>query len=65
MVQKGKFSAGTVNLVSALNIVDFPELGSPTIPRDNECDLFTDIMVNYILILRFWIPDYQGALYLF
>ena len=33
MVQKGKFSAPIPALVSALNKVDLPTLGSPTIPQ--------------------------------
>jgi hypothetical protein len=33
MVQKGKFSAGTLDLVNALKRVDFPTFGSPTIPH--------------------------------
>jgi len=32
MVQKGKFSAGIALLVKTLKKVDFPTLGSPTIP---------------------------------
>jgi hypothetical protein len=35
MVQNGYLSAGTDNPVSALNNVDFPALGSPTIPTFN------------------------------
>ena len=33
MVQKGKFSALMPALVSALNSVDLPTLGSPTMPQ--------------------------------
>jgi hypothetical protein len=33
MVQKGKFSAAIPALVSALNSVDLPTLGRPTIPH--------------------------------
>ena len=36
IVQKGKFSAGTERLVSALNSVDFPTLGNPTIPIESD-----------------------------
>ena len=32
IVQKGKFSAGMAILVSVLNSVLFPTLGSPTMP---------------------------------
>jgi hypothetical protein len=33
IVQKGKFSAGIDDFVKALKRVDFPTLGSPTIPH--------------------------------
>src|SRR5690554_4592507 len=33
MVQKGKFSAAIPDLVKALNRVDLPTLGKPTIPQ--------------------------------
>jgi hypothetical protein len=33
MVQKGKFSAPIPALVNALNKVDLPTLGKPTIPQ--------------------------------
>ena len=36
IVQKGKFSAGAFDFVSALNRVDLPTLGSPTIPHCND-----------------------------
>lgn len=32
MVQKGKFSAGTVYLLIKLKVVDFPTFAIPTIP---------------------------------
>ena len=35
IVQNGKFSAGIDALVIALNSVDFPTLGRPTIPHLN------------------------------
>ena len=35
MVQKGKFSAAIPDLVSALNRVDLPTLGRPTMPQLN------------------------------
>ena len=35
MVQNGKFSAAIPAFVSALNSVDFPTFGSPTIPHLN------------------------------
>ena len=35
MVQKGKFSAAIPDLVSALNRVDLPTLGKPTMPQLN------------------------------
>ena len=35
-VQKGKFSAGAFDFVKALNRVDLPTLGSPTIPHCND-----------------------------
>ena len=34
MVQKGKFAASALALLNALNNVDFPTLGRPTIPHD-------------------------------
>jgi len=34
MVQKGKFSAGTEELVKALKKVDFPMLGTPRMPTN-------------------------------
>ena len=33
MVQKGKFSAGILEFVRALNRVDLPTLGKPIIPH--------------------------------
>ena len=42
MVQKGKFSALIPAYVRALNKVDFPTLGKPTIPH------FTDIILNEV-----------------
>jgi hypothetical protein len=39
MVQKGKFSALMPALVRALNNVDLPTLGRPTIPHLNPIDL--------------------------
>ena len=43
MVQKGKFSASIFEAVNALNKVDLPTLGNPTIPH------FNDIMIlNYL-----------------
>ena len=35
MVQKGKFEAAILALVSALNKVDLPTLGKPTMPHLN------------------------------
>ncbi|MFJ2467577.1 hypothetical protein, partial [Pseudomonas sp. NPDC087615] len=35
MVQKGKFSAAIPDLVRALNRVDLPTLGRPTMPQLN------------------------------
>ena len=45
IVQNGKFSAGISDLVRALNRVDFPTFGRPTIPHLNPifyfvCNIF-------------------------
>jgi hypothetical protein len=57
IVQKGKFSAGTLFLVNALNIVDLPALGSPTIPTESVCDL--------VIIIAYNITNYRHCLLIF
>jgi hypothetical protein len=42
IVQNGKFSAPTPAFVSALNSVDLPTLGNPTMPQLNPIVLFLD-----------------------
>ena len=41
IVQNGKFSAGISDAVNALNIVDLPILGKPTIPTFKDIDKIT------------------------
>ena len=55
MVQNGKFSAAMPALVSALNSVDLPTLGSPTIPH------FTAITCLYLIYQLLSIRYATGA----
>jgi hypothetical protein len=59
MVQNGKFSAPMPDLVSALNKVDLPTFGNPTMPHLKPMM----ITFNYLLILLLvLIKRYRGRL---
>jgi len=51
IVQKGWFSYGTVDFVSALKIVDLPTLGKPIIPAFNPIIKITEISFIFYFTL--------------